>query len=457
MSKKIKPPKTFFACTACGHTASRWLGRCPACQEWDTLVEEAAPLAAGSGTRPGLAPTTGAKARPITEITPDATVRILTGVTDLDRILGGGLVSGSAVLVGGEPGIGKSTMLLQVANWLAESGCQTLYVTAEESAMQLRLRAERLKCLDEKLLVFAENNLAAILDATEAEGVGAVIIDSIQMVHWAELSSAPGSVGQVRECAAALIAQAKRRGVPVFLVGHITKDGSIAGPKVLEHMVDVVLHFEGDRFHASRILRATKNRFGAVNEIGVFEMTTTGLRPVADPSQLFLSGRQQDTPGTVVAAPLEGTRPFLVEVQALVANAMPGRASRRVSGVDSNRAAMILAVLEKRCEMVLSDQDVFLNVVGGAHIPEPGGDLALALAIASSLRERVVPHDTIVCGEIGLGGEVRPVAQLEARLAEAARLGFKRALAPNDAKGISSKLEIHPIARIEEAVRILSL
>ncbi|MBN2712727.1 MAG: DNA repair protein RadA, partial [Planctomycetes bacterium] len=379
MAKK----KTVYACRECGYISRRWLGKCPSCNEWDTLIEEVeteeAPVSSGSRSSRGKN-----KPVPVTEIFSDGESRVGTGVKDLDRILGGGLVQGSAILIGGEPGIGKSTLLMQVSNWLAKKDLKILYVTAEESEMQIKLRAERLDCLHENLLALAENNLDNILAAGENTDCGAIIVDSIQMVYWADIGSAPGSVGQVRECAAALIAQAKRRGVPLFLVGHVTKDGAIAGPKVLEHMVDVVLNFEGDRFHAARILRAAKNRFGAVNEIGVFEMGARGLIPVLDPSALFLSGRKENAPGTVVTAPLEGTRPFLVEVQALVAPGYPGNARRRVSGIDSSRAAMLLAVLEKRCELVLSDQDVFMNVVGGADVREPGADLALALAIAGS-------------------------------------------------------------------------
>ncbi len=395
------------------------------------------------------------QAMPVTDITTDSNVRLATGSVTVDQILGGGLVAGSTVLIGGEPGVGKSTLLLQIAHALAASGDMSLlYVTAEESAMQLRLRAERIGGLSDNLLVLAENNLDDILAAVEKTGAGAVIVDSIQMVFWQELSSAPGSVGQVRECAAALIAQAKRRGSPIFLVGHVTKDGAIAGPKVLEHMVDVVLSFEGDRFHAARILRAVKNRFGAVNEIGVFEMASDGLRVVDDPSKLFLSGRREHAPGTVVTAPLSGSRPFLVEVQALVAPALPGSARRRVAGIDPSRSAMLLAVLEKRCGLVLSDKDVFLNVVGGAELREPGADLALAVAVAGSLRERTLPQETVILGEVGLGGEVRPIAQIEARLREAERLGFSRALVPAGSKYGKVKLEVQAVGDIQEALEV---
>lgn len=447
-------PKTIFSCRECGHNATRWLGRCPACGEWDTFDEE---RATAEPSRRSLATKeTRNRPVPLPEVEADDNARLTTGVDDLDRILGGGLVPGSAVLIGGEPGIGKSTLLLQVAHWLAKAGAKVLYVTAEESAMQVRLRAERLHCVEETLLALAENNLDAILESAEQCDCQALVIDSIQMVHWSELSSAPGSVGQVRECAAALIAQAKRRGVPVFLVGHVTKDGAIAGPKVLEHMVDVVLNFEGDRFHAARVLRAAKNRFGAVNEIGVFSMGSDGLRPVPDPSALFLSGRSTGTPGTVVTAPLEGSRPFLVEAQALVTGGAPGNPRRRVSGVDQSRAAMLLAVLEKRCGLHLGDQDVFLNVVGGAAIREPGGDLALALAVAGSFREACLPAQAIALGEIGLGGEVRPVSQLPARLREAARLGFRDAYVPaGENLPTIEGLMLHPIRQLEDALEAL--
>lgn len=447
MSKR----KTVFRCVECGYSSAKWLGRCPACNAWDTLAEEAAEPESGGGSR---SPRGVAKPEPITAIVADTSARVLTGIGDFDRILGGGLVQGSAVLIGGEPGVGKSTLLLQLAHWLARGGLRALYVTAEESAMQLRLRGERLRCLHDNLLVLAENNLDNILAEIDASGAQAAIIDSIQMVYWSELGSAPGSVGQVRECAAALIARAKRGALPLFLVGHVTKDGAIAGPKVLEHMVDVVLGFEGDMFHAARILRATKNRFGAVNEIGVFEMTSRGLSPIDDPSKLFLSGKREHSAGSAVTAPVSGSRPFLVEVQALVAPGLPGNARRKVSGADPNRAAMLLAVLEKRCGITLYDKDVFLNVVGGAEMREPAGDLALAAAVESSLRERAVPADLVIVGEVGLGGEVRPVPQIEARLAEAARLGFARAVIPAGSKYGKVGLRCREVSTIDEAIAV---
>lgn len=443
MAKK----KGLFVCQQCGHSQPNWVGRCPGCSEWNTLVEEAAPEAKAAGSRSSRG---GQGVVPIHEVQAENAPRLSTGVAELDRILGGGLVPGGAILIGGEPGIGKSTLLMQVANWLARGGGKLLYVTAEESALQLKLRAERLGAVSPNLLVLAENNLDVILESIEKTRPAAVILDSVQMVFWERIGAAPGSVGQVRECAAALIAQAKRGAAPLFLVGHVTKDGTIAGPKVLEHMVDVVLQFEGDRFHAARILRAVKNRYGAVNEIGVFEMTAAGLSPVADPSRLFLSGRRDTGPGTVVTAALEGSRPFMVEVQALVATGFPGNAKRQVSGADRNRAQMLLAVLEKRAELSLFDQDVYLNVVGGASINEPGGDLAMAVAVASSLRERAFPADTVLIGEVGLGGEVRPVAQLAARLSEAGRLGFKRAMIPAGEAALAVNREMERERESEE-------
>lgn len=447
MAKK----KTIFICKECGAKAKNWVGRCPSCQEWDTFIEEKEQTEVNSGSRSSKG---SGEITPISEIKSENNVRYHTGVKELDRILGGGLVKGGAVLIGGEPGIGKSTMLMQVARWLAESELTILYVTAEESAMQLKMRAERLNALSERLLVTAENDLDQILKAVEKSKADIVILDSIQMVYWECIGSSPGSVGQVRECAAALIAQAKRMNIPLFLVGHVTKDGGIAGPKVLEHMVDVVLQFEGDRFHAARILRAIKNRYGAVNEIGVFEMTGTGLTPVLDPSRLFLSGRTPGA-GTVVTASLEGSRPFMVEVQALVAPGYPANAKRQVSGADKNRTQMMIAVLEKRAELSLYDKDIFLNVVGGASLNDPGGDLALAVSIASSLREIPFPEDMLVIGEIGLGGEVRPVAQLEGRLKEAARLGFKRAIVPAVSKLPKVKLELIPVNKVDDALNML--
>ncbi|MDR0867279.1 MAG: DNA repair protein RadA [Planctomycetota bacterium] len=447
--------KTQFVCQQCGFVTPNWSGRCPQCREWNALAEEIPVAAKTAGSKSARG---GQAACPITAVTAEHTARLPTGIVELDRILGGGLVRGAAILIGGEPGVGKSTLLMQVANWLAQTGLTILYVTAEESAAQLRLRAERLNALNDRLLIFAENNLTEIVKTLDAARADVVILDSIQMVYWDALGSTPGSIGQVRECAAALVAQAKRSNTPLFLVGHVTKDGAIAGPKVLEHLVDVVLQFEGERFHAARILRAVKNRYGAVNELGVFEMTGAGLAPIADPSQLFLSGRGENSSGAVTTATLEGSRPFLLEAQALVVPGFPGNAKRQMSGVDRQRAQMLLAVLEKRADLTLYDKDVFLNVAGGAELSEPGGDLAVALAVASSLREVVFPRETIVIGEVGLGGEIRPVHQPDARLAEAERLGFKRALLPQGNKLTDKhKIAVERVGKIDEALQVLQV
>ncbi|MHC4885746.1 MAG: DNA repair protein RadA [Planctomycetota bacterium] len=424
--------KSVFTCTECGSQSPKWLGKCPGCGAWDTLVEEAIRPAADE-KRASRSALGGGSAQPITAVDLDTTTRMPTGESEFDRVLGGGIVAGSAVLLGGDPGIGKSTLLLQTAFRIASiQDSPVLYVTAEESARQLRLRAERLGGLNDNLLVMPENNLTLILKEVERTQPGLIIIDSIQMVFWPELESAAGSVGQVRECAAGLVALAKREGIPLFIVGHVTKDGAIAGPKVLEHMVDVVLTFEGDRHHTARILRATKNRYGATGEIGVFEMAAQGLQAVLDPSRLFLSGNHGPTEGSVITASVEGTRPFLVEVQALVVPGIPGGARRRISGADSARVSMLVAVLEKRCELDLHDKDIFINVVGGVQLDEPAADLAIALAIASSLLEVSFPREQIAIGEIGLGGEVRTISASEPRIKEAARLGFTRALLPVD-------------------------
>jgi DNA repair protein RadA/Sms len=445
--------KTRYTCTACGGASSKWLGKCPACGEWDTLVEEAVAHEESRASRASLG---GSAARPVTELAGEREDRSGSGDAELDRILGGGLVAGSAVLLGGDPGIGKSTLLLQAA--LARAAAHpgpVLYVTAEESATQVRLRAERLGTLVPGLLVLAENNVNRVLREAERVGAGLVVIDSIQMVYWPEMDSAPGSVSQVRECAAGLIAQAKRCGAPVVLVGHVTKEGAIAGPKVLEHMVDVVLYFEGDRHHTARILRSVKNRFGATGEIGVFEMAGTGLRAVDDPSRLFLSAVEGPVEGAVVTAAVEGTRPFLAEVQALATAGLPGGARRRITGADANRVSMLLAVLEKRCGLSLADQDVFVNVVGGVRLEEPSADLAIALAVASSLQERAVPRDLAVVGEVGLGGEVRPAGNMDLRLREAVRLGFRRALLPAESEVELPGLSLQPVRRLEEALELL--
>ncbi len=442
-----------YVCQQCGARQPRWAGRCPACQEWNTLVEErAAPRSRAAQNRPLLAP---AQALPITRIEPLDAPRIGTGMDEFDRILGGGVVLGSAVLVGGDPGIGKSTLLLQAAYRVAAAGTRVLYATAEESLLQTKLRADRLHVADDELYLLAETTVDRILEEIERLQPGLVVVDSIQMVFLPDLPSAPGSVGQVRESAARLVQHAKAAGYPLFLVGHVTKDGALAGPRTLEHMVDTVLYFEGDRHHAFRLLRGVKNRFGPTNEIGVFQMTREGLLPVANPSRLFLSDRNGPATGAAVVPAIEGTRALLVEVQALLATAHYGSPERKVSGVDYARACVLLAVLERRAGLQLSGQDVFLNVAGGVRLDEPAADLAIACAIASSFQEFPIPRETILLGEIGLGGEVRGVSHLETRLREAAKLGFRQAYLPADTAPlpvVGPDLTLLPVRTLPEAL-----
>ena len=390
----------------------------------------------------------------ISDIGLDDHVRTATEISEFDRILGGGFVAGSAVLVGGEPGIGKSTLMLQVCDRITRAGCSALYVTGEESLTQMALRAQRLGIKSDRLMVIAQTGLDAIMAQARKLEPGLLVVDSIQMVQKPELGGAPGSVSQVRECAAELICFAKQTGMPVILVGHVTKSGSIAGPKILEHMVDTVLYFEGDAHHAYRVLRAVKNRFGATNEIGVFEMRSDGLREVTNPSELFISGYGGGV-GAAVVPSIEGTRPVLVEVQALVTRATYGTPERKVSGVDRNRVPMLLAVLGRRGGLQLGGHDVFVSAAGGVQVAEPAADLAIALAIASSFTDKPLAPRSVFVGEIGLGGEVRAVSQIEARIAEAERIGFKRAFVPSEcSKAVAGRktLDIVPVSNIIEAL-----
>ena len=412
-------------CQACGAAHGKWAGRCDACGAWNTLVEEAraaAPGGAGGGRRLALGD--------LAEETPPV-ARLSSGIAELDRVLGGGLVPGSAVLIGGDPGIGKSTLLLQAAACIARSGASAIYVSGEESDAQIRLRARRLGLAGAPVALAVSTSVGDVAATVDAPGAAQVlVIDSIQTMHTGGLESAPGTVGQVRASAQELIRAAKRRGTALLLVGHVTKDGQIAGPRVLEHMVDAVLYFEGERGHPFRILRAVKNRFGATDEIGVFAMTGRGLEEVANPSGLFLAERERPVSGAAVFAGVEGTRPVLVEIEALVAPSPLTTPRRAVVGWDSARLAMVLAVLEARCGLALGGSEVYLNVAGGLRIAEPAADLAVAAALVSSLVDTPVPEGAVVFGEIGLSGEVRPVTQGDARLKEAAKLGFARALAP---------------------------
>ncbi|NOZ20767.1 MAG: DNA repair protein RadA [Planctomycetes bacterium] len=442
--------RTTFVCQECGAQAPKWIGRCPECGKWDTMVEERQ----GRREEPRRASITSTAPQPISSVETVSEPRVRSSIGEFDRILGGGVVVGSTVLIGGDPGIGKSTLLLQVCEMAARCGHTALYVSGEESVKQTKLRAQRLGVSSEALFVVAETSLDVILEHIGRCAPDLVVVDSIQMIYKQDLHSAPGSVSQVRECGAELVYLAKRTGIPVFLIGHVTKDGAIAGPRVLEHMVDAVLYFEGDKFHTFRMLRAVKNRFGSTNEIGIFEMHDTGLQPVANPSDIFLSKRSRQKSGSVVVPCIEGTRAFLIEIQALVATANFGTPERRVSGADRNRISMLIAVLEKRAGLQLGGCDTFVNVVGGVRIDEPAADLGIALAMASSFQERLAPNDMFVIGEVGLAGEVRPVGHVEMRIREGRKLGFRSALIPIDnAPGIKGDgLEIIPVETIEAAL-----
>ncbi len=425
--------RSVFACTECGSQQPRWHGRCPECGAWNSLVEEV-PAPPSTAARELVDPTGSeiVKPRALREIEGGDTPRISSGVPELDRVLGGGLVPGAVVLLAGEPGVGKSTLALQLAAG-AVTDRPILYVTGEESSEQVRLRADRLPAFPAELLVVPETRVEALAVPWRELDPGVVLVDSIQTLHTDRVESAPGSVAQVRESAALLSATAKKQGAALVLVGHVTKEGTIAGPRVLEHLVDVVLAFEGDRGHPFRLLRAAKNRFGSTQEVGVFTMDQTGLAGVDNPSDLFLAERRGDAPGSSVVPLVEGTRPMLVEIQALVAPAGYGTARRTGIGVDDGRLALLLAVLDRRTDVDVIGQDVYVNVTGGVRIGEPAADLAVALALASSRLDIPLPADVAACGEVGLGGEVRRVARLDLRLREAARLGFRRVLVPEGA------------------------
>ena len=425
--------RTVYRCTECGGEAPKWAGRCADCGAWNTLVEEvAAPARASSragtrGGRSGKALGPPGTVRTLGEVEAAASPRLTTGMQELDFVLGGGIVPGSMILIGGEPGIGKSTLLLQVAARLTSGGSAALYVSGEESPLQVRLRADRLSEPASAVALLSETSLETILATAETRRPAALIVDSIQTVYTEALEGAPGNVGQVRECAARLMRFAKESGTAVIVIGHVTKGGGIAGPKTLEHIVDTVLYFEGEGTQDHRILRATKNRFGGVDEIGVFRMTQEGLSGVENPSALFVSPGVHHSSGTAVAALLEGTRPLLVEIQALAAKAGFGTPQRVANGYDGRRLAMLLAVLEKRAGIPFGQLDVFVNVAGGLRIVEPAGDLAVAAALASSVNDRALPEKSVFIGELGLGGEIRPVAQTERRVGEAERMGLRTA------------------------------
>lgn len=444
--------KTVYTCTECGGTAPKWAGQCPHCQQWNTLVETVAQPASGAGARfQSLA--SSATVRKLSEIDAEDVPRFSSGIDEFDRVLGGGLVGGGVVLIGGDPGIDKSTLLLQALSNLSATR-RVLYVSGEESGSQIALRAHRLGIESQNLALLAEIQLERIQATIETEKPEVVVIDSIQTLYSEALTSAPGSVAQVRECAAQLTRIAKRLDVTTILVGHVTKEGALAGPRVLEHIVDTVLYFEGDTHSSYRLVRAFKNRFGAVNELGVFAMTERGLRGVANPSALFLSQHEQVVPGSCVLVTQEGTRPLLVEIQALVDTANVPNPRRLAVGLEQNRLAMLLAVLHRHAGIACFDQDVFLNAVGGVKITEPAADLAVLLAIHSSMRNKPLPRGLVVFGEIGLAGEIRPTPRGQERLKEAAKLGFSIAVIPksNAPKQAIDGLEVIAVERIEQAI-----
>lgn len=424
--------RTIFICQQCGSQQTRWLGKCPDCETWDSLIEQVERKESGTRGKSTTTPTAN-RPEPLREVAIGGIERLPVLGEEFARVLGGGLVPGSLVLIGGDPGIGKSTLLLQVAAQFADAVGSALYISAEESAQQLKLRASRLGLDPLHLFVYSETNLDAILTQIDVLRPRLVIVDSIQTVYLEDLSSAAGSVSQVREGALRLLRMAKETGIPIFLVGHVTKEGAIAGPRVLEHIVDAVLYLEGERFHQYRLLRGVKNRFGSTDEVGVFEMTQTGMHEVHNPSQIFLAERSAGTPGSAVAVTMEGTRPILVEVQALTAHTTSAQPRRTANGFDTNRLLMLIAVLSKRVGIPLFSQDIYVNIVGGLRITEPAADLAVAIAIASSYRNQRVRQDMVCVGEVGLSGELRSIGHLERRLGEAAKLGFVQALVPRTA------------------------
>lgn len=452
-----KPPTSAFVCQSCGAVAAKWAGRCEACGEWNTLVEEAVSAPPGAlkaektGTKRG--PKVDFVALDAETVTPD---RIVIGVEELDRVFGGGIVPASATLIGGDPGIGKSTLLLQAAARLARNGVKTVYVSGEEAAAQIQERAKRLKVANSPVQLATETDLRKILTALKEGAPDFVVIDSIQTLWSDSLEAAPGSVAQVRACAQELVRWAKKSGAALVLVGHVTKEGTIAGPRVVEHMVDAVFYFEGERGHQFRILRAVKNRFGPTDEIGIFEMHPYGLAPAKEPSALFLSAEDEGGGGTAVFAAMEGSRPVLAEVQALVAKSPFGTPRRSVIGFDAGRLAMLMAVLETRCGVNFASMDVYLSVAGGYKITEPAGDLAAAAALLSSLAGNPVPKRSVFFGEIALSGAVRPAPRMDQRLKEAARLGFHTAFVPEGSPAAESGLTVTPIARLIALVELLA-
>jgi len=449
--------KTHFVCQSCGYQAPKWLGRCPGCQEWNTFVEERV-IEEKTPERDLLGLERDSVPTPLTEIVAEERGRLQIGMGEFDRVLGGGIVFGSMVLVGGDPGIGKSTLLLQGMSRLASRGKKVLYISGEESLQQTKMRADRLGISSDHLYIVSETSIEKILQDIQTLNPSAAVIDSIQTIYCSELPSSPGSISQVREASGRLLYLAKHLSIPIFLVGHVTKEGFIAGPKVLEHMVDTVLYFEGETHHSFRILRAVKNRFGSTNEIGVFEMKDTGLAEVFNPSEYFLSERSQSASGSVVVPSIEGSRPILIELQALVTPTHLGYPRRTTQGIDANRVSLLVAVMDKRLGIHLFGHDIFLNIVGGIKVEEPGADLGVIASIASSFRDKVIDPEVVIFGEVGLGGEVRGISQAEGRAKEAARLGFRRCLLPkqNEEKIKPIKgIQFIGVRTVQEAMEVL--
>lgn len=443
---------TRFVCSVCGYEAGKWLGRCPGCGNWNTLQEEKI------GNKPKEKPEVKGNITALSSIENDEVVRFSTGIAELDRVLGGGIVPGSLILLGGDPGIGKSTLLLQVADNIAKTGDKVLYLSGEESFKQIRLRSLRLDINNENIYLLNEQNVDVLEDFAEKINPKLIIIDSIQTVYSGSLSSIPGSVSQLKECTARIMELAKRRDISIFLIGHVTKEGAIAGPKILEHMVDVVVYFEGDKNFAFRLLRGIKNRFGATDELGILEMTGRGLLEVKDPSGYFLDTEARNVSGTAVGVSFEGSRPFLIEMQALVASSLPPYARRMAFGIDQNRLALLIAVLEKRRGILLAGCDVYLKVTGGLFLKDPAVDLAIIAAVFSSYKDRPLPSDLVFIGEVGLSGRIRQAPFIDARLKEAEKMGYKKAVIPSGLSfkpGFKPNIKIIEVGMLDEFIEIL--
>ncbi|MET3684059.1 DNA repair protein RadA/Sms [Alkalibacillus flavidus] len=448
--------KVIFFCQECGYESPKWMGKCPACHQWNTLVEEKVSKSADRHQVGGDTTKQRKKPQSIKEVSSKEESRLSTQMEELNRVLGGGIVPGSLVLIGGDPGIGKSTLLLQLSSQVANNHMNVLYISGEESEKQTKLRANRLDVKEDHLYIMAETNLEYVIDAIDQMNPSFVVIDSIQTIFNEAVTSAPGSVSQVRECTSSLMKVAKSKGIPIFIVGHVTKEGAIAGPRLLEHMVDTVLYFEGERHHTFRILRSVKNRFGSTHEMGIFEMKEEGLVEVSNPSEIFLEERSQGVAGSTVVASLEGTRPMLVEIQALISPTQFGQSRRMATGLDHNRVPLLMAVLEKRAGLLLQNQDAYVKVAGGVKLDEPAIDLGVSVSVASSFRDQPTRPDDVFIGEVGLTGEVRRVARIEQRVHEAHKLGFKRIILPSNNLGSFTPpegVELIGVNSVQEALK----